>query len=95
MTTSIKPRYRSIWAQRIVYLAGALLSLPAMGYVIQIVSDLTGLTAWSQSHGPYFVLNEITGPGVMINFIVILFFIGLCMAFIFKAFSVTEELPID
>jgi len=95
MTTSTKPRYKNIWAQRIVYLAAALLSLPAMGYVIQIVSDLTGLTAWSQSHGPYFILNEVTGPGVMINFMVILLFIAICMAFIFKAFSVTEEMPID
>jgi hypothetical protein len=95
MTAPTRPRHQSHWIRRILYLAGALLSLPAMGYVIQIVSDVTGLTAWSRVHGPYFILNEVTGPGVMVNFIVIIFFIGLCMTFIFKAFSVTEELPID
>lgn len=95
MTTSAKPWYKGHWVVRLIYLSGALLSLPAMGLVIQFVSDITGLTAWSETHGPYFVLNEYTGPGVMANFLVILLFIGLCMTFIFKAFSVTEEMPID
>jgi hypothetical protein len=95
MTKSIQPRHKGHWIRRLIYLAGALLSLPAMGYVIQFVSDITGLTSWSTSHGPYFILNEYTGPGVMANFLVILLFIGICMTFIFNAFSVTEELPID
>lgn len=96
MTTSVKPWYKGHpWILRLIYLSGALLSLPAMWLVIEFVSDVTGLSAWSEIHGPYFVLNEVTGPGVMANFVVILFFIGLCMAFIFKAFSTTEELPID
>lgn len=95
MNTLAKPWYKHVWAQRLVYIAGALLSLPAMTVVIQLVSDWSGLTAWSRVHGPYFILNEVTGPGVMMDFIIILFFIGLCMAFIFKAFSITEEMPID
>jgi len=95
MTTTEKPWYRKTWVLRVIYLLGALLSLPAMGTVIEIVSNLTGLTAWSEHHGPYFILNEYTGPGVMANFIVILIFIAICMTFILKAFSVTEELPFD
>jgi len=95
MTTNEKPWYRKHWIVRVLYLGGALLSLPAMGTVIEIVSNLTGLTAWREAHGPYFILNEYTGPGVMANFIVILVFIAICMAFILKAFSVTEELPLD
>ena len=95
MTNEHKPWYRSVWLQRLVYLCGALLSLPAMGIVIQFVSDVTGLTEWSRNHGPYFILNQVTGPGVMANFIVILVFIALCMFFIFKAFAVSEEIPID
>jgi hypothetical protein len=95
MTANEKPWYRNHWIVRILYLAGALLSLPAMGTVIEIVSNLTGLTAWREIHGPYFILNEYTGPGVMANFIVILVFIGICMAFILKAFSVSEEIPLD
>jgi len=66
-----------------------------MTFTIQFVSDVSGLTAWSQQHGPYFVLNEFTGPIVMANFIFILFFIGLSMLFIFKAFAASEEIPID
>ena len=95
MTSKQKPWYRNVWILRTVYLSGALLSLPAMGIVIQFVSDITGLTEWSAHHGPYFILNEVTGPGVMANFIVILVFIGICMLFIFKAFSISEELPLD
>lgn len=95
MTSKETPWYRNVWILRVVYLSAALLSLPAMGIVIEFVSDITGLTAWSEHHGPYFILNEYTGPGVMANFIVILIFIAICMFFIFKAFSVSEELPID
>ena len=95
VTANEKPWYKKVWILRIVYICGALLSLPAMGVVIQFVSDITGLTEWSVHHGPYFILNSQTGPGVMANFIVILVFIGICMLFIFKAFSVTEEIPID
>jgi hypothetical protein len=95
MTANKKPWYRNHWIVRVLYLVGALLSLPAMGTVIEIVSNLTGLTAWRENHGPYFILNEYTGPGVMANFIVILVFIGICMAFILKAFSVSEEMPLD
>ena len=94
LTKTTKPWYKGHWIPRVIYLAGALLSLPAMGYVIQFVSDITGLTAWGRSH-PYFILNEYTGPAVMANFLVILLFIAICMTFIFKAFSVTEEMPID
>ncbi len=66
-----------------------------MTFTIQFVSDVSGLTQWSQAHGPYFILNEFTGPIVMTNFIFILFYIGLSMAFIFKAFSTTDEMPIE
>jgi hypothetical protein len=95
MTSGQKPWYKNVWILRLIYIAGALLSLPMMGFTVGLVSDLTGLSTWSRIHGPYFILNEQTGPGVMANFVVILFFIGLCMLFIFKAFSTTEELPID
>lgn len=95
MTTAKKPWYKHVWILRLTYIAGALLSLPAMGWTIGVVSELSGLDEWSRVHGPFFILNEVTGPGVMMNFIVILFFIGLCMFFIFRAFSTTEEMPID
>jgi hypothetical protein len=57
------------------------------------VSNVSGLNTYN--YGPYFILNEFTGPIVMTNFIMILFFIGLSMVFIFKAFGTSEEIPID
>ena len=65
-----------------------------MSFTIQLVSDVSGLTQYT-SGGPGFILNDFTGPIVMTNFIFILFYIALSMAFIFKAFGTTEEYPID
>ena len=90
-----KQWYKNVWFLRLFYIFLAIMCYPAMSYTIQFVSDVSGLTAWSQQHGPYFILNEITGPIVMANFLFILFFIGLSMLFIFKAFGTAEELPID
>ncbi len=86
-----KPWWQHIWFRRTYFLFGALMSLVMMGVVIEFVSDITGLTEWSRTHGPYFILNEITGPAVMINFIVILLSIGLCMALMYKAFTMDDE----
>lgn len=93
MSTESNPWYKHVWIQRIFYLFLALLCYPAMSFTIQLVSDVSGLSTYN--YGPYFILNEFTGPIVMTNFIFILFFIGLSMAFIFKAFGTSEEIPID
>ncbi|MGQ4911498.1 MAG: hypothetical protein ACP6KW_04955 [Candidatus Thorarchaeota archaeon] len=95
MSDEKKPIRDRVWFKRAVYLILAIACYPAMSFTIQVISDVSGLTQWSQQHGPYFILNEFTGPIVMTNFFVILFFIALSMAFIFKAFGATEELPID
>jgi len=92
MSTDTNPWYKHIWVQRIIYLALAILCYPAMSFTIQIVSDVAGLGNY---YGSGFILNEFTGPIVMMNFIFILFYIGLSMVFIFKAFGTSEEIPID
>ena len=93
MSTDPKPWYKHVWVQRIVFIALAILCYPAMSLTIEFVSDVSGLSNYN--YGPYFILNEFTGPIVMTNFIFILFYIALSMAFIFKAFGATEEFPID
>ena len=93
MSNEPKPWYKHVWVQRIVYLFLAIMCYPAMSFTIQIVSNVAGLSNYN--YGPYFILNEFTGPIVMTNFIFILFYIALSMAFIFKAFGATEEFPID
>jgi hypothetical protein len=93
MSVESKPWYKNVWIQRIVFIALAILCYPAMTFTIELVSNVSGLSTYN--YGPYFILNEFTGPIVMTNFIFILFYIGLSMAFIFKAFGTTEDIPID
>lgn len=91
VNASGKPWWQHVWMRRFVLIFGAIMSFPLMGVLMTIVSELSGLTAWQRNHGPYFILNEYTGPGFMANFIVILFCIGLSMAFLYKAFTTDDE----
>ncbi|TFH09948.1 MAG: hypothetical protein E4H14_03515 [Candidatus Thorarchaeota archaeon] len=93
---SKEPRqlWQHAWVKRVVYLTGSALSFVLMGATIQFISDFSGLTQWSQQQGPYFVLNEFTGPPVMASFISIIFFMGLSLFLIMKAFSTTQEFDI-
>lgn len=86
-----KPLWQNAWIKRVAYLTGSALSFVLMGSTIQFISDFSGLTQWSQQQGPYFVLNEFTGPPVMASFIAIIFFMGLSLMLIMKAFSTTQE----
>ena len=91
-----KPWWQHVWFKRTYHLFGAVMSLVMMGVAIEFISDITGLTEWSQTHGPDFILNEITGPGVMITLLAILFFIGLCMVLMYRAFTLNgdSEIPV-
>jgi peptidoglycan/LPS O-acetylase OafA/YrhL len=86
-----KPWWQHIWFRRTYFLFGALMSLIMMGVAMEFISDITGLTEWNRTHGPYFILNEITGPAFMMNFIVILISIGLSMTFMYKAFTMDDD----
>ena len=84
------PLWKNAWFKRAGYLFGSGFSFVFMGIVIQIISDVSGLGAWSENRA-YFVLNDFTGPPVMASFVAIMFFVGLSLAFIFKAFNTTQE----
>ncbi|RLI55745.1 MAG: hypothetical protein DRP09_08875 [Candidatus Thorarchaeota archaeon] len=88
------PWYRGPWVKRVAYLLGAAFSYVLMGITIEFISHMSGLSEWSQSHGPFFILNEVTGPPVMMSFIAILFFMGLSLFLIMRAFSTSQESPI-
>jgi hypothetical protein len=78
---------------RAVWWSGALFSLLGMGAAIEVVSTLTGLMDYWER--PFFVLNWRTGPGVMANFITILFFLGLTTFCIWRGFEAgVEEIPV-
>ncbi|MFX1484097.1 MAG: hypothetical protein ACFFCP_13030 [Promethearchaeota archaeon] len=87
------PWFKHVWFKRVAYLFGSAISFLFMGMVIQVISDFSGLSAYGRSH-TYFILNDITGPPIMASFITIIFFTGLSLALIFKAFSTTQELEI-
>jgi len=83
----------TFWIKRVAYFAGFLLSFVAMSVSINIIAIVSDFSRW-QYELPNF--NTYTGQIFMGSFIVILFFIGLSMFFLFRAFSYLEEeeLPI-
>lgn len=90
-----KPWWQHIWMKRTGLLFCGLMTMPLMGVSLELIAEYMGLNAWARNHGPFFVLNEYTGPGFMASFIAILFFIGLCMLFMYKAFTMSDdEIPI-
>ncbi|NHI83836.1 MAG: acyltransferase [Candidatus Thorarchaeota archaeon] len=90
-TTETRSWWDHPWMMRGRYFGLAGLSLFMMTVVVEIASFFTGLTNWAENNIPYFVLNEDTGPGVMLNISIIIIFLGLCMYFIYKAFESGEE----
>jgi hypothetical protein len=91
-----KPWWHHVWFRRTYHLFGAVVSLVMMGPAIEFISDITGLSEWSQTHGPYIILNEATGPGIIASILLILFFIGLCMVLMYRAFTLDadSEIPV-
>lgn len=87
------PWYKSAWPKRVAYLLGAGCSFILMTISIEVISHISGLSQWSEAHGPFFILNEITGPPIMASFLAIILFMGFAIALIFKAFSTTQEIP--
>jgi len=86
-----KPWYQHVWMKRTGFLFGAVMSIVLMGVSLEFIAEFMGLNYWAEHHGPLFVLNEVTGPGVMASFISILFFIGLCMLFMYKSFTMDDD----
>ncbi|MFW9869897.1 MAG: acyltransferase family protein [Candidatus Thorarchaeota archaeon] len=94
VNTVERPWWKHFWMQRTAYLFMAIFSLILMGASIQFISDISGLTEWGRTHD-LFIFNDVTGPPVMANVIAIIFFIGLCMLFMYKSFTIAdEEIPV-
>ncbi|MFW9793627.1 MAG: hypothetical protein ACFFEE_04965, partial [Candidatus Thorarchaeota archaeon] len=83
-----RPEKRRIWIKRFAYFAGLPLSIFGMVVTLNIVAVLSNFESWQNE---YSVLNSLTGPIFMASFIVILFFVGLSMYFVFKAFTIIQE----
>jgi hypothetical protein len=85
------PWWKGVAIKRLGLVGAAAFSYVLMGFTIQLISDATGLSRWSEFNVPFFVINEDTGPGIMASFIAIIFFIGVSLYLIFKAFSISED----
>ncbi|MCJ7817886.1 MAG: hypothetical protein MUP60_03455, partial [Candidatus Thorarchaeota archaeon] len=85
--------WKSFWIRRIFYIASSFLSIVMIGLSIQVISEITGLSTFYGDTN-YFVLNEFTGPPFMASFLAIIFFMGLSLGLIFKAFSESEYVDI-
>ncbi|MCJ7817340.1 MAG: hypothetical protein MUP60_00685 [Candidatus Thorarchaeota archaeon] len=72
-------------------LFGAVMSIALMGVSLEVIAENLGLNEWARNHGPLFVQNEFTGPGVMASFLSIIFFIGLCMVLMYKSFTMVDD----
>jgi len=85
--------WKGTWLKRVVYISGAFVSILMIGLSIQVINEITGLSSYSEGVN-YFVLNEVTGPPFMASFLAIIFFMGISLGLIFKAFSESEDADI-
>ncbi|MFW9957127.1 MAG: hypothetical protein ACFFCT_03560 [Candidatus Odinarchaeota archaeon] len=83
-----KTMKRRIWLIRGAYFSGFLLSYVGMAITLNIIAVLSDFTRW-QYDIPAF--NPFTGTIFMGSFVAILFFIGLSMLFLFRAFTTMDE----
>ena len=79
--------------RRVLYVASSILSFVVMLVVLDLILRFSGWMGWISNYGEYLVFKEEAALGFMISFGVILFFLGLSMALIFKAFDSSDEIP--
>ncbi len=81
---------RAVWLKRAGYLSVAALVFVTTPYFLMLVSDLTGVGAFSEIFGPFIFWNELSGPGFIMGFGAIVILSAIMMYFILKAFSAAE-----
>jgi hypothetical protein len=85
-----KPWWKHLWIQRFASLFMAVFSILLMLFSLQLIGELTGLFEYGRTHD-IFLLNRVTAPGFVLSFIAVVFFIGLCMFFIYRSFSISDD----
>ncbi|MFX1330395.1 MAG: hypothetical protein ACFE9W_02465 [Promethearchaeota archaeon] len=82
------PMSASSWLKRGAYLCGAAAAIILMTMVIEFVGTASGLIAARGQFGAYYVLTDYSGRWFLVSLCMILFFIGLSMFMIVRAFDV-------
>jgi hypothetical protein len=81
------PVSKTTWLKRGAYLTGAAVAIIMMTMTIEIVGTATGLIAARGEFGAYYVLTDYSGRWFLASLCIILFFIGLSMYMIVRAFD--------
>jgi hypothetical protein len=84
---TITPVSKATWLKRAAYLGGAAVMIVLMTMVIELVGTASGLISAREQFGDYYVLNDYSGRWFLVSLCMILFFIGLSMYMIVKAFD--------
>jgi len=83
---------KTTWLKRGAYLGGAAVMIVLMTMVIEFVGTASGLIAAREQFGAYYVLTDYSGRWFLASLCMILFFIGLSMYMIIKAFDTDIEM---
>ncbi|MHA1480408.1 MAG: hypothetical protein ACTSQZ_03165 [Candidatus Thorarchaeota archaeon] len=81
---------RGAWKQRVKYIAMAGIVFLAMPFILVLVADITGASAWGDIYGPLVFWNEVSGVAFLSGFVIICILIATIMHLILKSFEVQE-----
>ena len=79
-----------VWAKRVGWLFLAGLVFIGVPFILTILGDITGVTAFRDIFGPLVFFNELSAPSFMMAFIVIIGMMAFMMYLILKSFETTE-----
>jgi len=82
---------RVVYLKRAGYLALVAVIFVSVPYILQFISDITGLSRWTEIYGPFWFFNEASARGFIVGFIGVLLMLAIMVYFILKAFSAGEE----
>ncbi|MGY5872192.1 MAG: hypothetical protein RTV72_08115 [Candidatus Thorarchaeota archaeon] len=91
---SMPPVKRTIRSRigRGMYLILAIVSFGAMFVALDLILRFSGWMGWESDYGNYLVFKPETALGFVMSFGVIIFFLGLTMGFIYKAFDSSDDI---
>jgi hypothetical protein len=87
----VEPTSRAWYLKRAGYLAMAVIVFVSVPFILQLISDITGLSHWAEIYGDLWFFNELSARGFMVGFIGVIVMLCLMMYFILKAFSADES----
>ena len=88
-----KSWWRHSYVKGILYLGGSLVALSFMPVILDVVSELTGLSEYIRT---YPRPDEVPGLGVFATLLVFLALLSLCLFLIYEGFTDTsDEIPLE